>query len=233
MDTMRTPTPPFAVTPRTPGDPVADLLGFELVHRALVAGTRQLAAAVTDVARRGICPAERVDAIRWFARGVLHEVHVHHAREDAVLWPVVLASSAGAVDLAPLVTDHAAIEDLLPGQHDRLGRFVADRFDHVRPFADELGALAQLVAEHIAIEEALVFPVIREHVSAADFAHCERLFQQGTSLGHLRFVMPWIISRCDGAERDRVLGEAPRAFRAVLRLVERGFQRRHALVVGT
>ena len=40
---------PFAVTPRAPGGPEADLTGFTLIHRALRSGSRMLANATTGI----------------------------------------------------------------------------------------------------------------------------------------------------------------------------------------
>src|SRR3954469_13552244 len=91
---------PFPVTPRrTADEPEADLFGFALVHQALRDGSRLLADALTGIAAGAPGGEEGQQAIVAFAGHVLHAVHVHHSREDEVLWPVIAASAGPHVDL--------------------------------------------------------------------------------------------------------------------------------------
>src|SRR3954468_20679882 len=103
--TTKTPALPFPVTPRRPGEPEADLTGFTLIHRGLRSGSRELAAAATAIGRGAPCPPAppaRRDTYGAFATEVLHEIPLHHTREDDVLWPVIAASAGAVVDLEPL-----------------------------------------------------------------------------------------------------------------------------------
>ena len=86
--------------------------------------------------------------------------------------------------------------------------------------------------EHIGEEEREVFPVIREHVSAADFVRCEELFRKGTSIGQLAFLLPWVADQCTPAERAELLATAGRPLVLLLRLTEPRYARRMALVRG-
>jgi hypothetical protein len=216
---------PFPVSPRRPGDPVPDLTAFALTHRAMRSGTRIAAAAVADAS------PDRHQAIGWFTGHVLAEISAHHRKEDDVLWPVIAASAAGHVDLDALSGDHAALEAVLERAGAALARFRADR-----SAAGELAALLTEIAdeldEHIADEEATIFPVMREHVSAADFARCEKSFQRGVSPAHLAFILPWFLSQCSPAERQELLPAAPLPMRLFLRAVEPRWHRRVALVRG-
>ncbi|MGY1618699.1 hemerythrin domain-containing protein [Geodermatophilus sp. SYSU D00691] len=233
--TTKTPPLPFPVTPRRPGDPEADLTGFSLIHRALRSGTRDLAVAVTGIATGAPCPPERHRAVVHFATEVLAEIHVHHSREDDVLWPVIAASAGAAVDLEPLTEDHTELHAVLARAEQALAAFAAPGADlraTAAPLGTVLTGMADLLDEHIAEEEAEVFPVIRTHVSAKDFAACEKRFQKGSSPAHLLFVLPWVIGQCTPAERAAVLGEAPVPLKLLLTLGERRWHRRHALVVG-
>ncbi|WP_448625947.1 hemerythrin domain-containing protein [Geodermatophilus sp. URMC 64] len=229
--TTQLPALPFPVTPRRPGEPEADLTGFTLIHRALRSGTRDLADAAVSIGRGAPCSAVRGDAYVRFATEVLHEIHSHHSREDDVLWPVIAASAGAAVDLEPLTDDHAELQAVLARAEEALAAFAAD-VSAAAPLGAVLTELADLLDEHIVEEEAEVFPVIREHVSAADFAACEKRFQKGSSPKHLLFVLPWVISRCTPEERSAALADAPAPLKLLLRLGEGRWQRRRALVLG-
>jgi hypothetical protein len=219
---------PFPVSPRRPGDPVPDLTGFELTHRAMRSGTYLLAGVLAEAATYS---PERHRAVAYFTGHVLAEISAHHHKEDDVLWPVIAASAAGRVDLTALSGDHAALEAVLVRADAALGRFRADR-----GAADELGEVLTGIAgeldEHIADEEATIFPVMREHVSAADFARCEKLFQRGVKPGHLAFILPWFLAQCTEAERREMLPAAPLPLRLFLRAAEPRWHRRLAVVRG-
>jgi iron-sulfur cluster repair protein YtfE (RIC family) len=231
--TTQTPALPFPVTPRRPGEPEADLTGFMLIHRALRSGTRDLAVAATAIGTGAPCPAGRRSAYVTFATEVLHEIHLHHTREDDVLWPVIAASAGAVVDLEPLTDDHTELHAVLSRAEQALAAFAAAADG---PAAAALGAvlteMADLLDEHIVEEEAEVFPVVREHVSAKDFAACEKRFQKGSSPKHLMFVLPWVIGQCTPEERVAVLADAPVPLKVLLRLGEGRWQRRRAVVLG-
>jgi hemerythrin-like domain-containing protein len=231
--TNPTPPPPFPVTPRRPGDPEPDLTGFELVHRALRSGTRDLAAAVSGVAAGAPCSRERQREIVRYALAVLHEVHCHHEREDDVLWPVIAASAGNTVDLDPLVDDHTVLQGMLIRVERALPAFARDAATGAPELAAALTELADLLDEHIAEEEATVFPVVRAHVSAADFARCEKQFQRASGIGQLAFVLPWVADQATAAERAEALASAGAPLRLLLRLTEGRWTRRRDLVRGT
>lgn len=234
--TSPAPAPAFAVTPRRAGEPEADLLSFSLIHRALRSGTRSLADAATAIAAGAPCSRERQRAIVRTALAVLHEITRHHEREDDVLWPVIVASVEGAesttVELADLSEDHVELHAVIGRAERALPRFACDASSGAAGFAAVMTEMADLLDEHIGEEGREVFPVIREHVSAADFTRCEELFRKGTSIGQLAFVVPWVAEQCTAAERAELMATAGRPLVLLLRLTEPRYLRRMALVRG-
>ena len=234
--TAPVPPPAFAVTPRRAGEPEADLLGFTLIHRALRSGTRLLADAVTGIAAGRPCDRARQRAIVHLAHSVLHEITTHHQREDDVLWPVVVASVEGAestrVELADLSDDHVALHAVIGRAERALPAFARDAAEGAAELGTAMTEIADLLDEHIAEEEREVFPVIREHVSAPDFARVEALFRRGTSPGHMLFLLPWIADQCTPQERAELLATAGRPLVLLLRLGEGRYRRRMALARG-
>jgi hemerythrin-like domain-containing protein len=221
---------PFPVTPRRPGEPAVDLMGFTLIHRALRSGARQLADATTAIAGGQSCSRERGRAVVQVSRYVLHEITQHHQREDDVLWPVIVASAGDAVDLDPLSDDHTELHHVLERAQAALPGFARDPATGAAGLARVFTELADLLDQHIAEEEAQVFPVIREHVSAADFTRCERMFRKGTSPGQLFFLVSWIADQCDDAELAAVRRTAGAPLRLMLRLGTGRYTRRRDLV---
>src|SRR4051812_8160392 len=232
--TTQTPALPFPVTPRRLGEPEADLTGFTMIHRALRSGTRDLADAAVAIGHGAPCPAPRREAYVGFATEVLHEIHSHHSREDDVLWPVIAASAGAVVDLEPLSDDHTELHVVLTRAEEALRAFAeaTDVRAAAAPLGQVLTEMADLLDEHIVEEEAEVFPVIREHVSATDFAACEKRFQKGSSVGHLFFVLPWVISQCSPEERAAAMADAPAMLKVLLKLSEGRWHRRRAVVLG-
>jgi hypothetical protein len=218
---------PFEVSPRREGEPEADLLGMTLIHRAMRCGARTLARAVTTepTAPGRRATGRRRAAVR-FGRELLGEIHLHHEREDDVLWPVIAASAGAAVDLRPLSDDHDALGPLL----ERAERLLVEFRDGAPNgpavhLANALNTLADALDEHIGDEEAVVFPVIRRYVSAGDFAQCERMFQKGNSIRHLAFVLPWLMAHATDQERDEGRARAGLQLRILVRLTTPGYRR--------
>jgi hemerythrin-like domain-containing protein len=234
--TSPAPLPAFAVTPRRAGEPEADLLSFSLIHRALRSGTRTLADAATAIAAGAPCSRERQRAIVTTALAVLHEITQHHEREDDVLWPVIVAAVEGAesttVELADLSGDHVELHAIIERAERALPGFARDAAVGAAEFGAVMTEMADLLDEHIGEEEREVFPVIREHVSAADFTRCEELFRKGTSIGQLAFLLPWVADQCTPAERAELTATAGRPLVLLLRLTEPRYTRRMALVRG-
>jgi hemerythrin-like domain-containing protein len=234
--TAPVPAPPFAVTPRRPGEAEPDLLAVTLIHRAMRAATRLLGEAVGRIADGAPCSYQRQRAIVSFALSVLHEIHVHHEREDDVLLPVIVASvraaAADEVDLAPLVDDHTVLATLLRRADQALPDFARDPATGAAALAPLFAELADLLDEHIAEEEALAFPIMRTYVSVGDFDRVERMFRKGTSIGQLMFLLPWIADQCTPGERAELLSGAGKPLELLLRMTEGRYRRRSDLVRG-
>ena len=97
---------------------------------------------------------------------------------------VIVASVEGAeettVELADLSDDHVELHAVIGRAERALPVFARDPATGAAAFGAAMTEMADLLDEHIAEEEREVFPVIREHVSAPDFARCEQLFRKGT-----------------------------------------------------
>lgn len=226
-------TLPFPVTPRRDGDPHPDLRGFRLIHRALISGSTVLAdvAAELDRPDAQLDPRRQREIVR-FGEHVLHELHGHHHKEDDILWPVIATCAGPHIDLAPLTDDHGELQATIEQAEAGLARFARDWRDGAAVLHPVLAHLVADLRDHIAEEEATVFPVMLRYVSQADFARCEERFRKGASFGHLRFVLPWVVDQCTSDERAAMLAEAPLPVRLILAASEGKWQRRLDVVRG-
>ncbi|GAA3392024.1 hemerythrin domain-containing protein [Cryptosporangium minutisporangium] len=113
------------------------------VHATLVRGARDLAAAPDPASARLLTAA----------------IRAHLAAEDDVVWPVLIERAGAAVELAGLCDDHRALHAVL----DR----IADESNGpgLGPVAVEL---RDLLEEHVAEEEQVVFAAAVRYLTAAD-----------------------------------------------------------------
>lgn len=232
---MRSTEPPV-LTARTPGEPEPDLTSLVLTHRAIKQDLGRLAATVAELAQSGSAPG-REHAIRQYAADLLAQIRAHHRGEDEIVWPALAAAAGQAVDLAPLTDDHEAIEAALvraghalgqPGQPGRSGR-PGQPGQSGRPgepgesplaageLRQALGALRDMLDEHIADEERDVLPVMRRYLRAQTGVWCQRQACRVAAPGALRFRMPWLARHSHADEMSRVL--AALGWRARITLV--------------
>ncbi|GLZ81629.1 hypothetical protein Afil01_64360 [Actinorhabdospora filicis] len=190
------------LAPRAEGDPVADLTSFALVHRAMLAEVRRLAALMGELGPVG---PDRAVAIRDYIGAVCAEVHSHHEREDRILWPYVAASVPGdAVDLAALSAEHGDLDPVLDRIADAAARFAADPGNHRAVLGGELLELSAFLDEHIAAEERELFPAILRYVSAAGYAEADARIRAEIDPAHAGWVLPFTARYATPAEWDRM-----------------------------
>lgn len=195
-----------------------DLSGILLAHRAMVTDIGRLAELTTAIAqRRTPCSVSRARAITRYVALMCESIHHHHTMEDDVLWPIIESSAAGLVDLTELTDDHATLDPRL----DR-PRTVATAFarsgdaELARPLAAGLADLHRLLHAHIADEERELFPVIRRHVSVADWQAVETAARK---TGRLSFEGPRVLAVATDAERATIAAELPAPLLLLLRFL--------------
>jgi len=102
--------------------------------------------------------------------------------------------------------------------------------------ADELAGwlrrLATGLDAHIALEEQIVFPVLRGQVPVAEYEQMEGLIRKDGSLADMTFIVPWMAAVATAEQRERALAKAGRPFRVLLALTRRSYARRERAVFG-
>jgi hemerythrin-like domain-containing protein len=225
-----------ALSPRRPDEPAPDLSDYTIVHRAMTTDLRRLGELVDRVAQgKERLGERRASALREYLVGIDAEIRSHHHVEDDYVWPLLVAVAAGpTTGLADLTGDHGELDPLLDTVERLAGRLADDPDDPntAAALAAVLTDVSRLLDRHVADEERVVFPLIREYVRVADYRELQRRFRGNLSLHALRFVVPWVVSHATAAEGAALRGDAGLPLRALLRVVGGRFADRQRLVFG-
>ena len=206
-----------------------DLTSYHAVHTALRRGTRAIARAACE-----LDPGDRRRA-KAFARywaGYAGEVHAHHTIEDDVMFPALVERVPVAADLIGRTdADHDRLDELMTLVGGAVDDLAAGRLSPV--LADGLRELADLMDAHLAFEDADILPLFERHFTAEEYAELDD--QAAKALGiskQAAFTVPFIASMLDPDVLDHVFGDAPVAFRLLLRATRRSHARLAARALG-
>lgn len=209
-----------------------DLTGMKIAHRGMLDDTRRFAEILGRIGGGEPCDGRRRNAIGDYLDQLCASIHHHHTIEDEVVWPILAASAGAAVDVHDLQDDHNQLDALLAILQARTAAFTSANAGH-RSAANELAAtlddVHQLLGEHIADEEKVVFPIVDRYVSVADWDRVEKAARRGASM---RFEAPRMMRHADELELAKMKREAGPVIRAVLRLLVRSFDKREAIITG-
>ena len=199
--------------------------GFAAMHDAMRRDALRLVAALDDPsARTTDRRATDVSALaRWFDRFEAVIEHHHHC-EDDIVWPglesIVGRRDCGAAGTAfrlaqrDLLDDHQELDVAMTAVRTSLheASTAIDRVDAARRFASCLD-------EHLAREEAAVFPLLTAHVSEEEFAVLEHAVVGVTPLVAMTFTVPWLMDDAPADLCAKVRDGMPTPIRLVNRLV--------------
>jgi hypothetical protein len=183
------------------------LQAFAAIHDAMRRDSLRLPRAVARAAAIDGWTALR----RWFDRFEEAIVH-HHQREDDIVWPELVSRDPSfAVELDRLAADHHALDEAMAAVRGALARQDADAAHGAA------GALAELLHDHLAREEAAAFPAIAAAFTADEYAEVERRLSKGGSLRQLAFEAPWVLDSLPADRAAALLATIP----LVLRIAHR------------
>ena len=152
---------------------------------------------------------------------VMAGLHMHHAGEDAVLWPLLLDRAAPSI----------ALVETMQEQHHRVDEHVAQ----VEPLSaawsrdpsairrEQLARLVEQLAaallEHLDLEEREILPLVSRHVSVAEWDSLGEHGKDAMSSRQLPLMFGAILEEADEGERQRMLAHLPAPIRVVMRTV--------------
>ena len=193
--------------PAAPGPLGADdLTNFLMAH----AGMRVEYGRLADACRR-VRDEAHAELLESQIALVLHVLHHHHTVEDELVWPMLLERvPAARPALAALEAEHERIDPLLERARDtRIP--LAER-------AETLQELHEALNAHLDAEERDAVPLLRRHLSPADWERVEERAAQGTSRRRLPLIYGWCASAVDSERRALALSTVPLVAQWLFRL---------------
>jgi hypothetical protein len=171
-------------------------------------------------------------ADRWerFAR----ILHLHHAGEDDVLWPLLLDRVGGAGDaegravLEAMEAEHEEIDPLLAGAASGIAALAAGAGEDVRAaLVVRLAAAQERLGAHLGHEERDAMALVQRHLTPAEWDGMHDRFGEHYTLGDSLFALPWLMPEVPEEVRPAVTGFLGRPAALAERLLLRpGFLRR-------
>lgn len=195
-----------------------------VVHRAFRRELGMLPALVRAV------PAgnrSRATVVAEHARLMLAGLHMHHAGEDEVLWPLLLERAAPQRDLIELMqAQHAEVE--------RLTRIVAtsvERFAGTGMGGEQLASAVEelhaALVEHLDVEEAEIVPLAGQHLTVAEWNAMGQHAIGEMSRKQLPLMFGAVIEEADARERAIMLSVLPAPARLFMTTVGAVLYRRY------
>ncbi len=184
----------------------APVLGFLLVH----AGLRRECHAMVDAARSGEDVSRR---LALFDR----VIRTHHHGEDEVLLPMLSSRE-------PAIREAA---DEAEAQHARLDETL-DRLRAAEPaaIAAGMGELADLLEDHLVLEETRLLPIWVALLSPAEHERFSRRLRRATPWRDISVMVPWLLDAVPPALRGAAETELPVPVRLAYRYrMRRRFER--------
>ena len=191
-----------------PPGPV-DLMPMYLMHHAFRRDLAAFAAAVAGTAvenRR----AWRALARRWgqFAR----VLHLHHAGEDEILWPLLLQRVDRAEDpgarstLDAMEAEHEEIDPLLSGCAQGLHSLAAggDADAHAALIV-RMTAARERLGHHLGHEESEAMALVQRHLTPAEWDALHPEFGRHYTPKDGLFALPWVLHDVPADLRPRAL----------------------------
>lgn len=100
----------------------------------------------------------------------------HHPKEEVLFRALTARTDEGAAAVATLTAEHAAGPDRIAALKAALAGFVAAPAEGAAGFAAAFDQYADFYRRHMMLEEDVVLPLIRRHVSSDDWPALDRAF---------------------------------------------------------
>ncbi|MFF5233669.1 SRPBCC family protein [Dactylosporangium sp. NPDC000521] len=198
---------------------MTDQSGYLLMHAAIRVELDRLASFAQDFAAGRRRPGPRqLTALRDHIGDVIDMIHHHHVGEDRFLWPMLHDAVGPSAELDALSDDHGDLDPLM----DTIRAALQEGPGGAADLADAAVRLRDLMTAHLAEEEAVVVPIVAEHISPKRHAAMEKAMRKALPI-KMGFAVPWVMS-ADAELARTALRSAP--LRLILRLTRGRYDRR-------
>jgi Hemerythrin HHE cation binding domain len=203
-----------------------DIRDMAVVHRVFRREVGLLARMVRAVPAGNTARA-RIVAGHFADYGLI--LHLHHAGEDELAWPLLLARvEPEAETVLRMGAQHEALDATLDEAARRIPAWTsAPSPETAAPLADAIAAHGAALREHMDDEEAHVVPLIAEYLTAAEWERLAERFGQEAPNSKLLFFLGLMLEEASSAELAMMLGNLPAPARLLWHTIgERQYKRK-------
>jgi hemerythrin-like domain-containing protein len=174
---------------------------------------------------------ERMDAFVRYWQGHAGEILSHHGVEDDIFFPALLARAPETAEvLAELDAEHHLLDRLMEECRQGIEGVVTG--DDPAEAARRLHRLADVMDDHLDIEDREVVPLFAAHFTGAEYAELTKAAIKQVGFGkQAAFTVPYVGYWATEADRVALLSTAPLPFRVLYRLTRNRHGRLTALAL--
>lgn len=113
---------------------------------------------------------DRVAVVASYFANTLAFLHVHHEGEDELLWPLLLERVDNPAEVARIAGQHRDVDGAIQAAEASLGTWAASPTSaNARALSGALIALHDVLAPHLAEEEAVILPLARVTITEQEW----------------------------------------------------------------
>jgi hemerythrin-like domain-containing protein len=197
-----------------------------IIHRVFRREAALLLRFVTAVRPGDVARAQRIAAAFREYEGGLHH---HHALEDQLIWPKLHERARLYQEqVTRMEMQHGLLDDSLAGVRELLPAWEREAGDDVREnLAAALADHRAVLTEHLDDEEALVLPLVAEHLTVAEWDEVGRRGLETVPRDKVMLALGAILEEASPAEQRYFMAKVPAAGRLLWKLVGRHQYRRY------
>ena len=190
-----------------------DVSDMYAVHKAL---TGALDAVPAYVAKAGL-DSERVEVIGSFYENVIEFLHVHHAGEDELIYPVLEERCAESRSVLERIDNqHKLLYAPMDAARSAIATWrAAPSTDHAQAVIDAIASIDEPLRPHLAEEETVMLPIAAQWMSPEEWGQLT-----GHALTSFRADKPWVAlglvrEQLSQEQRDGMLAGMPPEMRTM------------------
>jgi hemerythrin-like domain-containing protein len=138
-------------------------------------------------------------------------LHIHHTGGDTLVWPLLLARAGPEADVVQRMESEHQVLSRSPEQVDRVfpAWQAAPSAATAGPVLTALSTHRDVLCEHLDHEETTILPLIKEHLTVAEWARLGDHLAKAVPRGKRLFFLGALLEEADPEESAIVLGTIP------------------------
>lgn len=196
-----------------------DTTDMVIVHRCFRRQFEALPALIRSVPDGD---AERASVVLGFLTELAMALHHHHLAEDQVMWPILLERLDDGATVLRMEEQHERIAELLDLALTQGSAFRTSAREHRGDqLATTLTALSVALNTHLDDEEAVILPLVREHLTVEEWAGVGEAGHAAIPKDRMLVFLGYLLIGTTKDERAFFLARSPLAARIAWKVMGR------------